>query len=117
MQEALTRLRQLRRPRLLIRAARAGLPDYRREVHLGRALGAPPPRRSGPALLRLIEIETDLDNARLRRCASYGVARHVEVLIAMMGEAEVLRPVDGLQQSGKEIRQRDPAGAGRPAPR
>lgn len=36
MQEALTRLRQLRRPRLLIRAARAGLPDYRREVHLGR---------------------------------------------------------------------------------
>ncbi len=102
MQEALTRLRQLRRPRLLIRAARAGLPDYRREVHLGRSLAAPPPRRSGPALLRLIDIEADLDDARQRRCTSYSVARHVEVLIAMMGEAEVLRPVESLRQGGQE---------------
>ncbi|WP_417524090.1 DUF6477 family protein [Marinovum sp.] len=92
MQDALTLLRKLRRPRLLIRAARAGLADYRREVHLRRSLGTEPPRRAGPALIRLIEIETDLNDARLRKCASYSVARHVEVLVAMMGEAQLMRP-------------------------
>ncbi|MGY3436584.1 MULTISPECIES: DUF6477 family protein [unclassified Marinovum] len=91
MQDALTTLRQLRRPRLLIRAARAGLLEYRREVHLARCLGGPAPRRSGAALIRLIEIESDLDTARLKRCASYSVAQHVEVLVSMMGEAQLVR--------------------------
>ncbi|AKO96611.1 MAG: DUF6477 family protein [Marinovum algicola] len=92
MQDALTILRRLRRPRLLIRAARAGLAEYRRDVHLRRTLGGEAPQRCGPALIRLIEIETDLNDARLRKCASYSVARHVEVLVAMMGEAQLLRP-------------------------
>ncbi|WP_323764225.1 DUF6477 family protein [Marinovum sp.] len=92
MQDALTLLRQLHRPRLLIRAARAGLADYRRSIHLRRSLGSEPPRRAGPALMRLIEIERGLNDARLQKCASYCVARHVEVLVAMMGEAQMLRP-------------------------
>lgn len=91
MQDALTILRQLRRPRLLIRAARAGLADYRRDLHLRRMLGLAAPRRSGPALIRLMEIECELNDARLSRCASYDVAHHVEVLIAMMGEAQLMR--------------------------
>lgn len=91
MQDAQTILRQLRRPRLLIRAARAGLAEYRRDTHLRRMLGGVAPRRSGPALLRLMEMESTLNDARLVKCASYDVARHVEVLIAMMGEAQFMR--------------------------
>ena len=91
MQDAVTILSQLRRPRLLIRAARAGLADYRREVHLARTLGTAAPRRSGPALVKLMELEGVLNDARLERCASYSVARHVEVMIAMMGEARLMR--------------------------
>lgn len=91
MQDALTLLSNLRRPRLLIRAARAGIAEYRRELHLRRLLGSAAPRKSAAALLRLMEIEQDLNDARLARCASYDVTRHVEVLIAMMGEARLVR--------------------------
>ncbi|MCJ7873811.1 MULTISPECIES: DUF6477 family protein [Roseobacteraceae] len=91
MQDALSLLSQLRRPRLLIRAARAGLIDYRRDLHLQRAMGGSTPRRSGPALIKLLEMEHELNDARVERSASYDVARHVEIMIAMMGEAALIR--------------------------
>ncbi|EIE50684.1 hypothetical protein C357_12639 [Citreicella sp. 357] len=81
----------LRRPRLLVRAARIGADEYRREVHLGRILSGLAPDRSGPVLMKLIELETMLDTRRRAVDASYSVARHVEVLAAMMGEARILR--------------------------
>lgn len=91
MTDLLTLLQSLRRPRLLIRAARLGVEDYRRELYLNRLLGLSAPKRSGPVLMRLIEIEADLNAARLAESAGYSIARHVEVLIAMMGEARLLR--------------------------
>ena len=84
-------LNDLRRPPLLIRAARIGVAEYRRAVHLPRHLGQPPLPGSGEALMRLMEIEADLDHQRQARAAGYSPARHVEVLIAMMGEARLLR--------------------------
>ena len=51
MQDILSLLSSLRRPRLLIRAARIGADDYRREHHLWRILGIETPIRSGPALM------------------------------------------------------------------
>ncbi len=39
MQDILSRMNALRRPRLLIRAARAGADDYMRAPHLARLLG------------------------------------------------------------------------------
>lgn len=91
MTDLLTLLHSLRRPRLLIRAARHGVEDYRRDMYLSRLLGMSAPKRSGPVLMRLIEIEADLNAARLAESAGYSIARHVEVLIAMMGEARLLR--------------------------
>ncbi len=81
----------LRRPGLLIRAARFGADDYRRDRHLQRILGYGALPRSAAALLRLIEIENDLDDRRRADDASYSLIRHLDVLIAMMGEARLLR--------------------------
>lgn len=91
MKDVLSLLNDLKRPRLLIRAARIGAQEYRRDVHLHRVLGYGQLPRSGAALMKLIEVEAELDEKRRRNDAAYSVSRHVEVLVAMMGEAHLLR--------------------------
>ncbi len=84
-----TLLAELRRPRLLIRAARCGMEDYRRERDLKRLLRQ---EISCPekALPRLIDEEERLERIRLAGDASYSLNRHVEVLIALLGEMRLL---------------------------
>lgn len=91
MQDILMTLAELHRPRLLIRAARIGMLEYRRAVHLRRHLDFSPLPHSGPALIELMEMETELNRQRLGGNAAYSAARHVDILIAMMGEARSLR--------------------------
>ncbi|MDW3184117.1 MULTISPECIES: DUF6477 family protein [unclassified Roseobacter] len=91
MQDLLSMLHAIRRPPLLMRAARIGAEDYRRTVHLPRLLGYGVLPRHGAALFRLIEIESDLNAQRTGGDTSYSLIRHVDVLIAMLGEARVLR--------------------------
>ncbi|WP_417602861.1 DUF6477 family protein [Primorskyibacter flagellatus] len=91
MQDILSLLHALKRPRLLIRAARIGAQDYQRTAHLPRLLGYGALPRTGPALMRLMEIEAELNARREASDAGYSIARHVELLVAMMGEARVLR--------------------------
>jgi Family of unknown function (DUF6477) len=83
-----TVLANLRRPRLLMRAARFGLDDYRRERDLRRLInGVTPPERTIP---RLLWEEEQLEDTRKRGDATYSVCHHVEVLIALMAEARLL---------------------------
>lgn len=91
MNDILGMLNQLRRPRLLIQAARAGVEDYRRDPHLRRLLGYGAAPRSGAALMRLIDIESNLNEKRRAHDTGYSLIAHVDVLIAMMGEARLLR--------------------------
>lgn len=91
MQDILSMLQALRRPPLLMRAARIGAEDYRRGTHLPRILGYGVLPRHGAALMRLIEIEGTLNAQRLSGNTSYSLIRHVDILIAMVGEARVLR--------------------------
>ncbi|SNR99893.1 DUF6477 family protein [Antarctobacter heliothermus] len=91
MKDILGLLNDLRRPRILIRAARIGAQEYRRNPHLHRLIGYGTLPRSGAALMRLMEMEADLDDKRHKDDAAYSVSRHVEVLTAMMGEARILR--------------------------
>jgi hypothetical protein len=91
MQDLLSMLHALRRPPLLMRAARIGAEDYRRTVHLPRHLGYGVLPRHGKALLKLMEIEAELNEQRVSSDTSYNLIRHVDVLIAMLGEARVLR--------------------------
>ena len=82
-------LANLRRPRLLMRAARFGLGDYRRERDLRRLVdGTASPEVTVP---RLIEVEEKLEATRVAGDASYSVARHIDVLIALLAEARLLR--------------------------
>jgi hypothetical protein len=83
-----TVLTNLRRPRLLIRAARFGLEDYRRDRDLRRLFqGSDNPDKVFPALLAE---EERLEQIRQTGDISYPVARHVEVLVALMAEVTLL---------------------------
>lgn len=86
-----TRLATLKRPPLLARAARFGVDDYRRAVHLRRILQCEALPRHGNAIMQLLDIEAELDALRKDGAASYRPGRHVEVLIAILGEAHLLR--------------------------
>lgn len=79
----------LRRPRLLIRAAHHGLADYNRNRDLRRLLAgqAPTPRE---AVARLIDEERALEDARKDGGRAYSVARHVDVMIAILAEMRLL---------------------------
>lgn len=83
-------LSHLRRPRLLITAARFGLAEYDRARDLRRILRDAKPPAPAAAIARLIEEEAGLDETRRAGEATYSVARHVDVLIALMGEMRLL---------------------------
>ena len=90
MNDVLSLLKALNRPRLLISAARHGLGDFRRDTYLRRTLklGALPGH--GEVVLRLMELESDMEEARREKCARYNALRHIEVLMALMTEARLL---------------------------
>jgi Family of unknown function (DUF6477) len=82
-------LANLRRPRLLMHAARFGLGDYRRERDLRRLVpGSTSPEKTVETLL---SVEERLEETRLAGDAGYSVARHIDVLIALLAEAQLLR--------------------------
>lgn len=90
MQDVLTRLAALRRPTLLMQAARIGAPEYRRDRRLRRYFGIGPLPGPAEALVRLIEIESWQDEGRRAGDAGYSPVRHVDTMIAVLGEAALL---------------------------
>jgi hypothetical protein len=90
VQHIRTRLETLTRPRLLVRAARFALDDYRRDIHLKRVLRRETPPPSFRTLANLLAVEEDLETGRRAADASYSPARHVEALAALMHEARLL---------------------------
>jgi hypothetical protein len=91
MQDLLGMIAGLSRPRLLVRAARFGVDDYERGTHLPRLLGVGNLPRTGESIMRLMDMEADLNDRRVGAAADYSIARHVAILIALMGEARLLR--------------------------
>ncbi len=95
MTELRSHIARLQRPRLLIQAARLGLPDYRRDRDLRRLIGmvaAPPPT----SVARLLEAEDEVEEGRKTGATGYNAVRHVDLLIALMAEARLL-PRDPLR--------------------
>lgn len=90
MTDTLTLLKALRRPRLLIRAARYGMMDYRRDRDLQRLLKGTRLPSPAQALGALIEQEAQLEQTRQAGDAGYSISRHVDLLIAMMAEARLI---------------------------
>ncbi len=91
MKDILSTFSTLRRPRLLLQAARIGLQSYHREFDLRRQFAYGPLPRSGQALMSLMEIETVLNEQRVQGKVCYRPSNHVDVLIAVLGEAQILR--------------------------
>jgi len=90
MTDLLSFLESLRRPRLLIQAARIGLEDYNRLRDLKRLLRETALPGPGAAIAKLINEENLLEEKRRTSDASYSIAHHVNVLVALMGEARLL---------------------------
>ena len=83
-------LAEMRRPRLLIRAARLGLDAYNRTRDLRRlvdSLETPLPEH---AVAFLMNAEAEMEERRRAGAAQYSLARHVEVLIALLAESRLL---------------------------
>lgn len=92
------KLESLRRPGLLMRAARFGLPDYRRDRDLKRLLPGQTSTSPEKVLPRLLSEEDTLEESRLSGDLSYSISRHIELLIALISEARLLpRPAAGLR--------------------
>ncbi|RVT81747.1 hypothetical protein DXV76_18790 [Rhodobacteraceae bacterium CCMM004] len=91
MTAPLDRLAALRRPGLLIRAARHGLSDYNRRRTLARLFPDAAPAAGPETLAALLDREATLEDHRRTERTAYSVARHVEVLMAVLAEARLLR--------------------------
>lgn len=84
-----TLMSSLRRPRLLVRAARLGLRDYNRRRSLQRLLPGEATPGPGLAFYTLAERESTVDQSRRDGDAAYSVARHIELLVALIDEAKL----------------------------
>jgi len=91
MQDILTLVSSLKRPTLLVRTARHGIEDYNRVLHLRRLLKTETLPGPGKAIIKLLELEAVVDGQRLAKRAEYSVARHIEILVALMCEARILK--------------------------
>ena len=89
MSDPMTVLNSLRRPRLLVRAARLGLPEYNRARSLRRLMPGETPPPPGQAFIQLIDHEAAIDQLRRDGAASYSVVRHIELLVALIDEARL----------------------------
>lgn len=87
MTDLTTFLAQIRRPKLLVRAARMGLLNYRVERDLPRPVDA----RAKPAerVKTLIEEEQRLEAGRQSGDGTYSIQSHVGILTALIAEARL----------------------------
>lgn len=85
-----TLLAEIRRPRLLLRAARFGMTEYNRDRDLKRVLAGAAPASPERAVPELIAVEERLEAHRRAGDAGYSLTRHIEVLIALLSELRLL---------------------------
>ena len=90
MRDFIHMIDSLRRPRLLIQAARHGLPEYSRSRDLKRILRLRETPTPESALNALLEDEDALETTRQAGSPGYDLARHIDVLIAILAEARLL---------------------------
>ena len=86
MLDLMSQLTNLKRPKLLVNAARFGQKDYRRKIHLKRVLGGAVPNKASAILMQLFDHENHQNTQRKTRDATYSATRHTEVLIALIAE-------------------------------
>lgn len=91
MKDINSHINALKRPKLLVSAARHGIDAYDRTIHLARYIATSPLPGPGPALMQLFEIERELNTARREKRGSYAPSHHVDILVAIMAEPQLWR--------------------------
>ncbi|MCK0166452.1 DUF6477 family protein [Jannaschia sp. S6380] len=86
-------LSALRRPGLLVAAASHGTANYERRRDLRRMLRVAIPASPRAALEKLLPIEAALERRRKTADKNYSLARHVDILVALLAEAHAFRQV------------------------
>lgn len=64
--------------------------NYCRKRDLGRILGYGALPKPAAAIMRLLDLEQEINQKRLTNDAGYMVTSHIETLIALMGESDYL---------------------------
>jgi len=82
-------LHALKRPKLLIKAARIGAKKYRRKYHLKALVAAQKGKDNEAFLKALLEQENDLEWDRQSGSAEYNVRKHITLLSALIAEAKL----------------------------
>ena len=86
----------IRRPALLIRAARHALGGYCRQRDLARLMPGNPPGSAPAAVLpRILAAEAEVETARRSGIGHYNPAHHIALLAAIMGEARLVAAAPG----------------------
>lgn len=83
----------LKRPNLLVRAAQIGVPDYKRARRAAKkaSQGTDPAGDLSWAHFKdLLSQEAAMDSDRIEGTADYSASKHIEVLTALIVEAEIL---------------------------
>ncbi len=83
-------LSRLNRPKILLRAAKIGLGTYSRNKDLQRLLKRTYTPKPPQAFRLLIAHETTLEKARITGNAAYDMKRHIQVMTALLQEANLL---------------------------
>ena len=86
MSDLISLVNSLRRPRLLLNAAKIGLRDYNQEKALKRISSTQSGSSPKATVCALINAEDTMEQARQSGDASYVPSKHVEVFIALLGE-------------------------------
>lgn len=76
----------LRRPRILVKAARCALSDYRRDAVLRRVLKTPCLPPDPQVFASLLALEDDMDQLRRDGDVTYSAKRHITLLTALIAE-------------------------------
>lgn len=96
MSSIASELASLRRPGLLVEAAQHGTAQYQRRRDLRRMLRAAIPASPAAALEKLLPIEAALERRRTSADKNYSLARHVDILVALVAEARAFRQTRAL---------------------
>jgi len=88
-----TQLNALQRPKLLIRAARAGVQEFRVERDIRKIKGAAEQKSAAKLIDALFLEEFRLNEERLQNDPAYNVRSHIRALTALIVFADGLTPM------------------------
>lgn len=108
MHDISSRLKALSRPVLMVKTARIGQQKYRRERDLKEILQRDHAPSNTQATAYLLDIEHGLEHNRKTRKPGYSYAHHLDVLIALLSEADRYLGADK-KKSGASLVQETPA--------